>query len=59
MGSGSFAFRGSRVRYSIAFHWTLAQFHGSMELYPVTVEAGCTDAALMQHGFETSFLLVP
>eukprot|EP00439_Symbiodinium_sp_Y106_P038945 s4820_g4.t1 len=25
-------------QYSIAFHWTLAQFHGSMELYPVTVE---------------------
>ncbi|CAE7744126.1 unnamed protein product, partial [Symbiodinium pilosum] len=23
-------------QYSIAFHWTLAQFHGSMELYPVT-----------------------
>ena len=34
------------ARYSIAFHWTLAQFHGSMELYPVTVEAG---------GFERSF----
>ena len=28
----------SLARYSIAFHWTLAQFHGSMELYPVTVE---------------------
>ena len=29
---------GQTGRYSIAFHWTLAQFHGSMELYPVTVE---------------------
>lgn len=25
-------------RYSVAFHWALAQFHGTMELFPYTLE---------------------
>ena len=28
-----------RPRYSIAFHWALAQFHGTMELFPYSLEA--------------------
>lgn len=28
------------LRYSVAFHWALAQFHGTMELFPSTLEVG-------------------
>ena len=27
-----------QTRYGVAFHWALAQFHGTMELYPYTLE---------------------